>query len=662
MAYSYQEYPADGTNRNFTVPFDYVKQSEVKVYIDGVETTAFEFPSANVITLDTAPTSGQTVRIGRNTDLQERAVDFVAGAVLSEEDLDTALIQIFNGSQEAVDIAGQALRADLDGRADMQNRQVKGIVDPTEPDHAVNLNFIQNEYGNVTAVKANEANITTVSTNITDVNTVADNIADINRIEDSIDNVDSVASNIDTLDANYENIEIVADNIGDVANLAAQIDDIAVVAASFVTSETAPPTANAGDRWYQPSTNILFLYGEDTVNGGYTWFEAAQYQVLRDYVFDNIASARSSFSGSDSNGNTVNIPVGANVQVIVNGLNLVPTVDFTIGGTQTVNLSDNVPAGSSVEIRVHTPMLTDEYTWFEARRNETESARDYANTYQANALSYKNDSEDARDLAYQHMVDAQAHRDNAEAYKDTALVYRDAANTSKNAAAASATTALSHANDAAASAASAARQDMDFGSVSLAGLGFVDDTDTGIYHPTTNTVGITSGGVNSAQFSNTTVTIPSNITLDAPKRNRGLVQMVSWSNSQTKQEASTSYVDLRHSAVNFTPKFSDSMIIYEFNWTSTWKDTHGIGHYRVYRAGSEQTAWRLTVSGQNLGTRVHHGARFGSWGAGVTQQIKIMFREYNSSNEMWAHATQYWDGVGTDVNSASWGRVMEWRD
>jgi hypothetical protein len=661
MAYSYQEYPADGTNRNFTVPFDYVKQSEVKVYIDGVETTAFEFPSANVITLDTAPTSGQTVRIGRNTDLQERAVDFVAGAVLSEEDLDTALIQIFNGSQEAVDIAGQALRADLDGRADMQNRQVKGIVDPTAPDHAVNLNFIQTEYGNVTAVKANEANITTVATNIADVNTVSDNIADINRIEDSIDNVDSVASNIDTLDANYENIEIVADSIADVANLAAQIDDIAVVAASFVTSETAPSTANAGDRWYQPSTNILFLYGEDTVNGGYTWFEAAQYQVLRDYVFDNIASARSSFSGTDSNGNTVNIPVGANVQVIVNGLSLIPDTDFTISGTQVVNLSDNVPAGSSIEIRVHTPMLTDEYTWFEARRNETEAARDSANTYQSNALSYKDSAELARDTAYQHMVDAQAHRDNAEAYKNTALVYRNAADVSKTAAAASASSALSYANTAGQYAASAARNDMDFGSVSTAGLGFVNDTDTGIYHPATDTLGITSGGVNSANFSDTAVTIPSNITFDAQKRSRGLVNMVTWSNSQTVQNLSTSYALLRNSNITYTPKFSDSIITYEFNFMDSYHDSAGLAHFRIYVDGVEQTQWRVTTG--SYGQHRHHFVyRTGSWGAGVGREIKINVREYGGSNERKMHATNHWDGAGTDVGSASFGRIMEWRN
>jgi hypothetical protein len=523
MAYSYQEYPADGINRNFTVPFDYVKQSEVHVYIDGVETTDFEFPSANVISLDTAPTTGQTVRIGRVSDLEERAVDFVAGAVLSEEDLDTALIQIFNGAQEAVDTANQSLRADLDGRADMQNRQVKGVATPTEADHAVNLGFIQTEYGNVTAVKANEGNITTVAQDIANVNTTAGSIASVNTVSGSISNVNAVAAHIPTLNSNYSDINIVATNIDEVANLSSQIDNINTVAESFKTQETAPTTANVGDRWFQPSTNTLYIYGSDS-----QWYEAAQYQVLRDYFFNNIASGRSNFSGTDSNGNLVSVPVGANVQVIVDGLNLINGTDFTISGTSGVDTASTIPAGSYVEIRVYTPMLTDEYTWFEARKNETESARDSASSYMTTTLGYKGDAETARDTAYQHMVDAQAHRDNALAYRDQANTYKNSAQTFASNSSASASAAAVSAADAAAYAQQASRSDMENGSEGDAGLSFVGDNDTGFYTAGSGVLGITSNAQWAMKVSRATTEIAGNLNVNGRQLNQS--QIASYNN------------------------------------------------------------------------------------------------------------------------------------
>lgn len=655
--FSYIEYVCDGTTTTFQIPFNYIEQDDLTVYVDGVE-TAFTFTSANTVEISPAPASGTIVRLRRFTDADERAVDFRDGSVLTEADLDTSATQIFNVAQEAMDQARDAVTVDADGRIAGQGRQIKNVADPTENHHAVNLDFIQTEYGNVTAVKNNEGNINIVASDVDNVITVSSNIADVNTVADDISNVNVVAGHVPTLDANYAAINTVSDNIADVANLSAQIDGVLTVAASFQTQEEEPTTANVGDRWFQPSTNTLYLYGSDS-----SWYEAAVYSVVRSYVWRTVGAGGLSFvDGNDSDGNLLYIPANADVTVTVDGFTLTQVDDYTIVGTSRINFTSVIPSGSTIQVKAQNPMLQDEYTWFEARRNETEAARDAANTHRNNAETFKNEAFTARDNAAASASDASDSEANALAYRDQANTYKGQAQTYASNSLASSQASEASATEAQNFAIAAARQDMEAGSAATAGLPFVGDPDTGLYKPAANELGITAAGNEVLKATQNGIYIPSSKTLDAPIRSRGLVQMVTWGNSQTKQEVGTGYTDLRHSAVNFTPKFSDSQIIYEFNWTSTWKDTHGIGHYRIYKNGSHQSAWDLTVSGQNLGTRVHHGARFNSWGSGVTQQLKIIFREYNSSNEMWAHATQYWDGGGGDRNSASWGRVMEWRN
>jgi hypothetical protein len=62
----------------------------------------------------------------------------VAGAVLSEEDLDTALQQVFNGAQEAVDKTFETIAKGFDGSFDGQGRILSNIADPENDQDAVN--------------------------------------------------------------------------------------------------------------------------------------------------------------------------------------------------------------------------------------------------------------------------------------------------------------------------------------------------------------------------------------------------------------------------------------------------------------------------------------------------------------------------------------------
>ncbi len=142
MAYSYREFNGDGLTKTFNIPYVYASEDEIAVYVDGVQTTAFTFTSTSTISLSTAPANGSLVRIQRTTDLEERAVDFINGSVLSEEDLDKAFIQVFNAAQEAVDKTTETIGKGVDGKFDAQNRVIKNVADPVNDTDAVTKQFL----------------------------------------------------------------------------------------------------------------------------------------------------------------------------------------------------------------------------------------------------------------------------------------------------------------------------------------------------------------------------------------------------------------------------------------------------------------------------------------------------------------------------------------
>ena len=162
MSYSISEVTATGGN-TFNIPFDYIAQSEIAVFVDGVS-TSFTFTSANVIDITPAPASGALVRIKRTTSLTDRTVDFQSGAVLTEEDLDNSNIQVFHAAQEAIDAASESITTDADGKwnaqVDSVNRAIKNVADPTNAYDVATKNWAETAMSSQLATataKASEA-------------------------------------------------------------------------------------------------------------------------------------------------------------------------------------------------------------------------------------------------------------------------------------------------------------------------------------------------------------------------------------------------------------------------------------------------------------------------------------------------------------------------
>ena len=249
MAYSYIEYTAAGSS-TFNIPFDYINQSEIEVFVDGTAAT-FTFTSANTVNVSPTPTNGATVRVERNTDLTNRAVDFASGSVLTEEDMDNSNIQVYHAAQEAIDKAEAALSLDADGKFDGEvngtNRVIKNVANPTNAQDVATKDYLENTWltpsdktqlnalntTNLNTVAGSVANVNTVASNISDVNTVASNNADVDTVAADITKVNTVAgsiSNVNTVSGSITNVNTTAGSISNVNTVATDIANVNTVA------------------------------------------------------------------------------------------------------------------------------------------------------------------------------------------------------------------------------------------------------------------------------------------------------------------------------------------------------------------------------------------------------------------------------------------------
>ena len=139
MAYSYVTYTGDGSTQIYTVPFPFIKQEDIHVFLDAEEvpTERMEWLSEASIKLDAPPEQGAIIRIRRDTDKEEVVVDFHDGSVLSEEDLDQNTRQLLFIAQEAYDALEGSPTIDNDNKWDMRGLPIKNVGPAEDPDDAI---------------------------------------------------------------------------------------------------------------------------------------------------------------------------------------------------------------------------------------------------------------------------------------------------------------------------------------------------------------------------------------------------------------------------------------------------------------------------------------------------------------------------------------------
>jgi len=111
MAVTTKEYTQSGSTVTYTFDFPYLKQEDVKVSIDGTNTTEYTFPTATSIQLNSAPSNGVKVLIYRNTDVDTAKAVFSSGSSYRATDLNNNFDQSLYFSQEVADTSNPLVLA-----------------------------------------------------------------------------------------------------------------------------------------------------------------------------------------------------------------------------------------------------------------------------------------------------------------------------------------------------------------------------------------------------------------------------------------------------------------------------------------------------------------------------------------------------------------------
>lgn len=201
-------YTANGSQTNFSVPFDYLRPSFVHVAIDDAEVSEGFTISNRMVMFDSAPAKDSIVHIYRSTPTT-RLVSWTDASILKAIDMTIAEVQQLHILEEGQDWSKNNSIA-LDAESDAwqgRNHRMTDIADPQNPQDVMTLNAYNNHKDGLvkavndaatTAVKKCEEAVQTITSTST---STIENINDVKQetITTVTDNSNKASETIKTL-------------------------------------------------------------------------------------------------------------------------------------------------------------------------------------------------------------------------------------------------------------------------------------------------------------------------------------------------------------------------------------------------------------------------------------------------------------------------------
>jgi hypothetical protein len=113
MATTENTYTGDGLLKTFSFTFPYLEETDIRVSLDGSDTSAYSLANATTIQFNTAPPNGAAVRIYRVTDQAAPPTTFFAGSSIRAQDLNDNFLQTLYVAQETDAIARNLTAGDI---------------------------------------------------------------------------------------------------------------------------------------------------------------------------------------------------------------------------------------------------------------------------------------------------------------------------------------------------------------------------------------------------------------------------------------------------------------------------------------------------------------------------------------------------------------------
>ena len=222
------EYTGNNSTTTYSFTFPYLKTSDIKASLDGVETTAFTLPNATTLQFNTAPTNGAKIKIFRQTSVDDLTATFYAGSAIKSEDLNDNFTQNLYKTQEVgarfVSKLGSTMTGDLtmgagtdivfEGATDDAHETTLTVTDPTA-DRTITI-------PNVTGTVVTTGDTGTVATGM-----IANDAINATKIaDDTINSEHYVANSIDT--EHIDDLQITTTKIANDAIVSGKIADNAI--------------------------------------------------------------------------------------------------------------------------------------------------------------------------------------------------------------------------------------------------------------------------------------------------------------------------------------------------------------------------------------------------------------------------------------------------
>ena len=271
MALAENAYVGNGSAVLYSFTFPYLVNTDIKVSLDGVDTTAYTLANATTVQFNAAPTNGTKIRIYRVTSADTAKATFYPGSTVRAQDLNANFNQVLYNTQETVerrlDRSGGEMFGNLaftagrglifEGATDDASETTLLGGDPTA-DRTLNLpnssgNLVSTgDVGtvatsmiadsNVTTAKIANSNVTTVK--IADQNVTTAKIADSNVTTDKIANLNVTTAKINDLAVTTAKINDLAVTTAKVADGA--ITSLKIADGTIVTGDLADNSITTG--------------------------------------------------------------------------------------------------------------------------------------------------------------------------------------------------------------------------------------------------------------------------------------------------------------------------------------------------------------------------------------------------------------------------------
>lgn len=128
MAITQNTATGNGSQTTFPFTFPYIEEDDVKVSLDGVNTTAYTFANATTIQFNSAPGVGVAIRIYRDTSDENLSAVFYSGSAIRSQDLNDNFTQALYVAQETKNTTIQASTGNLADGSITSNLIANGAV------------------------------------------------------------------------------------------------------------------------------------------------------------------------------------------------------------------------------------------------------------------------------------------------------------------------------------------------------------------------------------------------------------------------------------------------------------------------------------------------------------------------------------------------------